>query len=74
MGFTNNELGIMLFGRMFTISKAFNFATTSSGKRKWGLQLQYKKVVPYKGDTNVKDVEHPQIGRLIVDPHLKEKF
>jgi len=74
MGFTNNELGIMLFGRMFTISKAFNFATTNSGKKKFGLQLQYKKVMPYKGSEKIEDVEHPQIGRLIVDPHLTGDF
>ena len=72
MGFTNNEFGIMLFGNMFTISKAFNFATTESGKRKFGLQFQWKRVVPYKGPVNSKDVEHPLIGRLVVDPHLKK--
>jgi len=74
MGFTNNEYGIMLFGHMFTISQAFNFAPTSTGKRKFGIQLQWKKVKPYKGLTKVEDVEHPLIGRTIVDPHLKGKF
>jgi hypothetical protein len=72
IGFTNNEIGINLFGRMITISKAFNFAKTNSGKRKFGIQIQIKKYSAYEGNTEVKDVEHPQIDRLIIDPHLKK--
>jgi hypothetical protein len=74
MGFTNNDFGINLFGHMFTISRAFNFASTTTGKRKFGFQLQYRKYVPYEGPTKFEDIKHPQIGRLVVDPHLKGKF
>lgn len=74
MGFTNNEIGVLLFNRMITISRAYNFNDTKSGKRKWGLQIQYKKFVEYKGPIEEKDIKHPQIDRLIIDPHLKGKF